>query len=86
MLVRHLVMPDRVAGTPKIMDFLANEISPNTYINIMDQYRPCGEGPQDTYMNRRLSSGEYRAAVAAASRAGLSRIDPRARLRLVPDL
>ena len=86
LLVRHLVMPDRIAGTPKIMDFLAHEISPNTYVNIMDQYRPCGEGSQDAHMNRRLSSVEYREAVTAARRAGLSRLDPRERVRLVFDL
>ena len=83
LLVRHLVMPDRIAGTPKIMDFLANEISPNTYINIMDQYRPCGEGSRDAHINRRLSLGEYREAVTAAGRAGLSRLDSRERVRLV---
>jgi len=86
LLVRHLVMPDRIAGTQEIMDFLAGEISPNTYINIMDQYRPCGEGPQDTYINRRLSSAEYREAVTAAKRAGLTRLDSRERVRLVFDL
>jgi putative pyruvate formate lyase activating enzyme len=85
LLVRHLVMPDRVAGTQEIMDFLVREVSPNTYVNIMDQYRPCGEGPQDTYINRRLSSTEYREAVTAAKRAGLTRLDPRERVRLVFD-
>jgi putative pyruvate formate lyase activating enzyme len=86
LLVRHLVMPDRIAGTQEIAEFLAREISPNTYVNIMDQYRPCGAGPQDTYINRRLSSAEYREAVTAASQAGLSRLDPRERIRLVFDL
>ncbi len=86
LLVRHLVMPDRVAGTQAIMDFLAREVSPNTYVNIMDQYRPCGEGSQDTTINRRLTSTEYREAVNAAKRAGLTRLDPRERVRLVFDL
>jgi putative pyruvate formate lyase activating enzyme len=86
LLVRHLVMPDRIAGTQEIAEFLAREISPNTYVNIMVQYRPCGAGPQDTYINRRLSSAEYREAVTAASQAGLSRLDPRERIRLVFDL
>ena len=86
LLVRHLVMPDHIAGTQEIMDFLANEISSNTYVNIMDQYRPCGEGHRDAHINRRLSSSEYREAVAAAHRAGLSRLDSRDRVRLLFDL
>ena len=39
-LVRHLVMPAEIAGTAEIMRFLAEELSPDTYVNIMDQYRP----------------------------------------------
>src|SRR5262249_41013063 len=39
-LVRHLVMPNQLAGTRDIMRFLAREVSPNTYVNIMAQYRP----------------------------------------------
>ncbi len=86
LLVRHLVMPHRIAGTQEIAAFLAKEISPNIYINIMDQYRPCGEGLEDAHIDRRLSSGEYREAVTVARRAGLSRLDPRERVRLVFDL
>ena len=41
LLVRHLVMPDGLAGTREIMEFLAREISPNTYVNVMGQYRPA---------------------------------------------
>jgi len=41
LLIRHLVMPNKVAGSFKVIDFLAEQISPNTAINIMDQYRPC---------------------------------------------
>ena len=42
LLVRHLVLPDDLAGTREIMEFLAREISPRTYVNVMGQYRPCG--------------------------------------------
>jgi putative pyruvate formate lyase activating enzyme len=86
LLVRHLVMPDHITGTQKIMNFLADEISSKTYVNIMDQYRPCGEGPRDAQINRRLSSSEYREAVNVAHEAGLSRLDSRDRVRLVFDL
>jgi len=83
LLVRHLVMPNQVAGTAAIMDFLAEEISPNTYVNLMDQYRPCGPGGRDEFINRRLRSEEYREAVKAAQKAGIERLDERDRIRLI---
>ncbi len=83
LLVRHLVMPNHVAGTEKIMDFLAHEISPNTYINVMDQYRPCGTAGKDEFIHRRLTAHEYREAVQATNAAGLKRLDPRIRPRLI---
>jgi putative pyruvate formate lyase activating enzyme len=83
LLVRHLVMPEQVAGTSEIMEFLAREISPNTYVNVMDQYRPCGSADKDEFINRRLTSREYKNAVGAAKKAGLTRLDPRERPRLI---
>jgi putative pyruvate formate lyase activating enzyme len=83
LLVRHLVMPGDVAGTERIMDFLAKDISVNTYVNVMDQYRPCGEAHGDAFVNRRLRSQEFRMAMDAAKKAGLKRLDPRDRVRLV---
>ena len=83
LLVRHLVMPNNVAGSRDVLEFLAKEISPNTYVNVMDQYRPCGEAHKDEHINRRLSSEEFKDAMDAAGRAGLKRLDPRDRIRLV---
>jgi putative pyruvate formate lyase activating enzyme len=83
LLVRHLVMPNQVAGTKEVMEFLAKEISPNTYVNVMDQYRPCGSAHRDEYINRRLHAKEYQDAVQAAKRAGLSRLDERDRIRFI---
>jgi len=83
LLVRHLVMPNNLAGTEKAMAFLAEEISTNTYVNVMDQYRPCGEANRDPLINRRLEPGEFRDAVDAAKRAGLKRLDKRDRVRLI---
>ncbi len=83
LLVRHLVMPNGVAGTGDIMNFLAQEISPNTYVNVMDQYRPCGEAQADPTINRRLTSEEYRQAVAATKKAGLHHLDSRERPRII---
>jgi putative pyruvate formate lyase activating enzyme len=83
LLVRHLVMPQNIAGTDKVMDFLSKEISPNTYVNVMDQYRPCGEAHSDEFINHRLSSQDFRSATDAARKAGLTRLDPRDRIRLI---
>ncbi len=76
-------MPNSLAGSENIMEFLAKEISENTYINIMDQYRPCGSADKDEIIGRRLFAEEYRYAVDAARKAGLVRLDPRVRPRLV---
>ncbi|RLC27692.1 MAG: radical SAM protein [Deltaproteobacteria bacterium] len=83
LLVRHLVMPNGVAGTEEIMSFLSESVSRDTYINVMDQYRPCGTAMRDEWINRRLTAREYRDAVAAAKRAGLTRLDPRDRVPLI---
>ena len=83
LLIRHLVMPNDVAGTDRVMDFLANEISLDTYVNVMDQYRPCGDANADELINRRLRPEEFRAAMRAAKDAGLSRLDSRERPRII---
>ena len=64
------------------MEFLAKEISPKTYVNVMDQYRPCGVADKDTLINRRLSAREFQEALDAARTAGLTRLDSRDRVRL----
>ena len=73
-LVRHLVLPEGRAGTERAAAFLAG-LSPRTYVNIMPQYRPCAEAGAIPGMDRRLTAAEFRQAVAAARRAGLSRFD-----------
>jgi putative pyruvate formate lyase activating enzyme len=83
LLVRHLVMPENVAGTREVLAFLAREISKDTYVNVMDQYRPCGKAHGDAYIDRRLTSREFREAMDAAQAAGLRRLDPRDRIRMV---
>ncbi|MBN2555807.1 MAG: radical SAM protein [Anaerolineales bacterium] len=77
LLVRHLVLPGGLSGTGHIVNFLAEEISTNTYINIMDQYHPAHQAHRYPPLNRRLKSGEYLAALAAAKKAGLNRLDSR---------
>jgi putative pyruvate formate lyase activating enzyme len=75
LLVRHLVLPEGIAGTTGVVKFIAEEISKNTYINIMDQYHPCFKAFDNPPLNRRLTQQEYADAVQIAIDAGLKRID-----------
>ncbi len=75
LIIRHLVMPNGIAGTEHIMKFIAEEISKNTYVNIMDQYRPCGKAVEDPIINRMITVEEYREAIEFAKKAGLKRLD-----------
>ncbi len=77
LLVRHLVLPGGLAGTEEIVRFLATEISPDTYLNVMAQYRPAYRASHHPELNRPITWAEYRAAVQAALDAGLHRLDER---------
>ncbi len=77
LLVRHLVLPDGLAGTSKIARFLAEEISPDTYVNIMDQYRPCYKAFELPPLDRAITHAEYKLALQQARAAGLHRFDKR---------
>jgi putative pyruvate formate lyase activating enzyme len=75
LLVRHLVLPEGLAGTNEIVRFLADEISVNTYTNIMAQYYPCYKAQDHPPLDRRLTTEEYKDAIKAAKNAGLRRLD-----------
>jgi len=75
LLVRHLVLPHGLAGTKEVVNFLANEVSPDTYVNIMAQYNPCHKASQFPSLSRRISAGEFQEAVTLARQAGLCRLD-----------
>lgn len=77
LLVRHLILPHGIAGTGEVLEFLAAEISRNTYLNLMDQYRPHYHADEYPELNRPLTGDEYREALAAAERLGLTRLDHR---------
>jgi putative pyruvate formate lyase activating enzyme len=79
-LLRHLVMPDGLEDAESIMKFLAEEISPNTYVNIMDQYFPSGKVSEKKYqeINRRPHSNELETVEKIARQKGLQRFDQRA--------
>jgi len=74
LLVRHLVLPEGLAGTREAMRFLAREVSRNTYVNIMDQYHPCYKAKDHPLINRRITSEEYQEALKIAQEEGLHRI------------
>ncbi len=75
LLVRHLLLPTNLAGTRDVLGFLAQEISPNTYLNLMDQYRPCYRASEYPELNRRITRDEFESAVAWAGEFGLKRLD-----------
>ena len=75
LLVRHLLMPGLGAETAAIFRFLATEISPRTYVNLMAQYHPCGEAERYPELCRGVSGAEYRRALASARALGLTRLD-----------
>ena len=78
-LLRHLVMPGGIAGTREIMEWIARELGPDTYVNVMAQYYPAGKVSAKEYVeiSRPITSAEYREAVENARAAGLGRLDSR---------
>ena len=75
LLVRHLVLPRNLAGTKQIVQFLADEISRGTYLNLMAQYHPAYQAGSYPELNRRITANEYNAAVQMAKEAGLTNVD-----------
>ncbi|MTI81260.1 MAG: radical SAM protein [Firmicutes bacterium] len=74
LMIRHLVMPEDLAGSEEILQFIANEISTNTYINIMKQYYPAHKADKYPEINRPIYNREYRWAVQKAKEVGLNRV------------
>jgi putative pyruvate formate lyase activating enzyme len=74
LLVRHLVLPHGLAGTAKVLEFLAREMSTNTYLNLMDQYYPCYRASEIPELSRPITVKEYRQALDIARRLGLNRL------------
>jgi putative pyruvate formate lyase activating enzyme len=84
LIIRHLVLPENLAGTDIIMKFIADEISKDSYVNIMDQYRPMGnvlfgdDNPLFEVLRRRITPREFHTAVHHAVTNGLHRgFEPR---------
>lgn len=77
LLVRHLVLPGGLEETREILKFIGEEISPATYVNVMDQYHPCGKAHSFIPLDRPLRQDEYQQALKMAYDAGLTRLDQR---------
>jgi len=75
LLVRHLVLPNRLAGTREIVRFLAQEVSTNTYLNIMAQYHPCHKAFDIPSLARPVNKQEFKEAIDLAHKQGLNRLD-----------
>lgn len=75
LLVRHLVLPENISGTDRVLEFIAQEISPNTYLNLMDQYRPCYRADENPPLDRPIASREFSRALAWAENLDLHRLD-----------
>jgi putative pyruvate formate lyase activating enzyme len=73
LLIRHLVLPFDVAGSEDILDFIRNELSADTYVNIMQQYYPCYEAHGYTELSRRITFEEYKSVLEYARKIGLHR-------------
>lgn len=74
LLVRHLVLPNNLACSEKIFQFLAKEISKNTFLNVMSQYFPHYRAREFPELNRPITSKEYQEAIELAKKAGLKRL------------
>lgn len=75
LLVRHLVLPKNFAGTKEIMTFISEEISKETYVNIMPQYRPCGMAHTIKELSSHITKEEFADALETAKLAGIERLD-----------
>lgn len=75
LLIRHLVLPGGMAGTRQVMRFIAQEISTNSYVNLMSQYRPCGRASEVEGLDAFLSPTDFRTAQQEAKAEGITRLD-----------
>lgn len=72
LLVRHLVMPENITDTDKVLEFISNEVSTDTFINIMSQYYPAHKSYSFPELSRRISKNEYNEAVKYAKQLGMT--------------
>jgi len=75
LMLRHLVMPNEISGTKRVIDWVATNLPKDTYFNIMSQYRPMYKAYDYPELSRRITRREYSEAVTYAREAGLSNLD-----------
>ncbi|MEO0099812.1 MAG: radical SAM protein [candidate division WOR-3 bacterium] len=73
LIIRHLVLPNRIAGSFRVLEFIAREISKDTYVNIMAQYRPCYHASRYLELSRRITDEEFKEVIEYARSLGLHR-------------
>jgi putative pyruvate formate lyase activating enzyme len=71
MIIRHLVLPEGLSGTPDVLRWIATELSPRVHVSLMDQYFPAHKAVGDPILGRKITPDEYEAALAAFEAAGL---------------
>ncbi|PRX29289.1 putative pyruvate formate lyase activating enzyme [Orenia metallireducens] len=74
LIIRHLILPENLAGTEEVINFIAQELSPNTYVNIMEQYYPAYKAKEYKELSRSITSTEFDYAIKLAKNAGLNLI------------
>ncbi len=75
LMIRHLVMPNHVGGTKRVVEWIAQNLPKDTYVNIMSQYRPTYKAFDYPAIARRITRQEYEEAVQWAKAAGLTNLD-----------
>jgi len=71
LIIRHMVLPGGIAGTPKVLQWIATEISPTVHVSLLAQYFPAHRAIGHPLLGRKLTWEEYDAACAAFDEAGL---------------
>jgi putative pyruvate formate lyase activating enzyme len=75
LMIRHLVLPNNISGTDRFVQWVAKELSPGTFVNLMAQYRPEHKASDYPELSRRITSDEWHQALAWAKQAGLTQLD-----------
>ena len=75
LMIRHLVMPNNTGGSEKVMEWIADTLPKDTYVNIMAQYNPLFKALDHPELSRRITSDEYRKVVQRAREKGLTNLD-----------
>ena len=75
LMIRHLVMPNNVSGTKEVIEWIANNLPDDTYLNLMSQYRPMYKAHKYPQISRKITREEYEAAIRWTKEAGLTNVD-----------